>query len=129
MRNKKPFRDEAGFTLMEAIIALAILALSATALLGATEVYLARTGGLESRAIAQWVAENRLVELRLAGTVSDSGSAASTSMLGHDWQVEVAVKATTDADLAAVDILVREEGASQPLLTFGGFVDVGRSLP
>ena len=56
---------EAGFTLIEALVALAILAMSAVALLSATEAHVARIGDLEARALAQLAAENHLAEIEL----------------------------------------------------------------
>ena len=56
---------EAGFTLIESLVALAILAVSAISLLLATEAHVARIDGLESRALAQFAAENRLAEIEL----------------------------------------------------------------
>ena len=57
--------NDAGFTLIESLVALAILAVSAVSLLMATEAYVARIDGLESRALAQLAAENRLAEIEL----------------------------------------------------------------
>ena len=56
---------EDGFTLIETLVALVVLATSGVALLGATEAHIARIGALETRAAAQWVAENYLAEVKL----------------------------------------------------------------
>ena len=117
-------RAEAGFTLIEALVALVILALASVALLGAGEAHVRNVAELESRAIAQWVAENRLVELSLArGRAQETP--VSTEMLGREWRVSMIMKPTSDPELAEVEIRVAEPDATQPLVIFGGFLDTG----
>ncbi len=109
---------DAGFTLIETLVALAILALSAVALLGATEAHIARIGGLESRAAAQWVAENRLAELSLGLEPQ-----APAPMLGITFVAEDSRTATADPDLERVEITVTDtlDGRIYGRLT--GFLD------
>lgn len=56
-----------GFTLIEALVALAILAVAAAGIIGATERHIDTVSGLERRTAARWVAENKLAELSLTG--------------------------------------------------------------
>ncbi|KKK60035.1 hypothetical protein LCGC14_3028410, partial [marine sediment metagenome] len=51
---------EAGFTLIEALVAMAVLATSAVSLLAAVETHIGRISELERRTAARWVAENAL---------------------------------------------------------------------
>ncbi|MEO0913168.1 MAG: type II secretion system minor pseudopilin GspI, partial [Pseudomonadota bacterium] len=51
---------EDGFTLIEALVAMAILATAAISLLGAAEQHVSRINGLQDRILARWVAEDRL---------------------------------------------------------------------
>lgn len=110
---------DAGFTLIETLVALAILAMSAVSLLGATEAHIARIYALETRAAAQWVAENYLAELTLGLTTSDG----DTLMNGVLFTVEATRTPTQDPDLAQVDIIARDivDGRDYGRLT--GFID------
>ena len=110
---------DAGFTLIETLVALAVLALSAVSLMGATEAHIARIGALESRAAAQWVAENHLAEMTAGLTPSDT----PPPMNGIAFRTAVTHSATSDPDLDRVDIAVHDaaDGRSHGLLT--GFVD------
>ncbi len=55
-----------GFTLLELMLALAVLAIVAVAILGRGADTVAQLHGLEQRTLAHWVAENELARLRLA---------------------------------------------------------------
>lgn len=56
---------EAGFTLIETLVALAVLATGAVALMGVVEDHAGRIGGLEERVTLRWVAENRVAARHL----------------------------------------------------------------
>jgi general secretion pathway protein I len=113
---------QAGFSLLEALAALAILAVAAAALIGAAETHVGRIEALERRTLAGFVAENRLTELRLAGAAA--ASVEPREFAGRDWSVEVSPSATDDPDLGRVDLVVRDErGGVQARLT--GFIDQG----
>lgn len=91
---------DAGFSMIEALVAMTVLALGAVSLLIATESHTSRITEVIDRTTARWVAENRLAELRL-GLAPGSGD---PDMLGRRWRVTAQISATTDADLQAVTI-------------------------
>ncbi|MBJ7484977.1 type II secretion system minor pseudopilin GspI [Brevundimonas sp.] len=115
-------RRRDGFTLMEALVALAILAIAGAGLVGATEAHIDQVRGLQNRVVAQWVAENRMTELSLrGGTPTDSTD--RVDMLGRSWRVDVAVKPSEDPDLSMVSIGVTPVGARGAAAKLTGFVD------
>jgi general secretion pathway protein I len=116
-------RDDAGFTLIESLVALAILAVSAISLLVATQAYVARIDGLEGRALAQWAAENRLAEIEL-GLAADPGP---VELLGRELWVEPSRTPTDDPELERIDIAVTDPAAATTYRGFVGFV--GRTSP
>ena len=63
-----------GFTLIEVLVALTIVALAAAALTHALRSGIDTTAHLRDRLFAQWVAENRLTETRLAPQLAPLGS-------------------------------------------------------
>lgn len=112
-------RGEDGFTLIEALVALAILATSAVALLGATEAHIARIGGLETRALAQIAAENRLVEIEL-GLGAEPVDAL---ILDRRFTVAAETAETSDPDLVRIGLTVTDaETGTVTLRDFTGFV-------
>ena len=114
-------KDEAGFTLIEALIALAILAMSAVALLSATEAHVARIGGLEARALAQIAADNHLAEIELGA----AGDTAEPTLLGRTFRVTADREPTEDPDLERIDLTVTDAGGETLLRGYVGFVHTG----
>lgn len=112
---------DAGFTLIEALVAMAVLAVASSGLIRATEAHVDLIRGLQQRTVAGWVADNRLVELRLPGAALPS----SVDMLGQRWQVATTLTATDDPAVTAVILAVGEPSA-RPLVTLRGFREGGR---
>ncbi len=115
-------RGEEGFTLVEALVALVILGVAAAGLIGGAEAHVDSIRALESRAVAQWVAENRVTELTVN---SDRAPEAFdlVEMMGENWRVQVARRASDDPDLHAMTISVGPEEQPEPLVTMDFFLD------
>lgn len=118
--SRAPAARRGGYSLMEAIVALFVLAVASTGLLMATQAHIDGVRGLEDRVVAQWIAENRLAELAVGETSPDQ-----VRMMNIDWIVRVDRRPTDDPDLQAVDILVSRVGAGSAAARLSGFVDVG----
>ena len=116
--------SESGFSLIEVLIALVILATGATALIGIGESHLNRLYRLENQASASWVAQNRLVELRRAQASQIAGSQ-ERHMRGKTWIVEVSQAPTTDPELVQVTIQVIDPISNQENARLTGFIDIG----
>ncbi|WP_188054561.1 type II secretion system minor pseudopilin GspI [Sphingosinithalassobacter sp. CS137] len=114
--------DAQGFSLIEALVALAVLAIATVGLIGTVESHIDSTRAMERRAAAMWVAENRLAELSLAGGGAAPG-ADEVAMLGYDWRVAVDRSSTDDPEIARVRIEVFPSGEQSALATLDGFVD------
>lgn len=113
--------SDAGFTLIETLVALAVLATSSVALLGATEAHIGRIADLESRAAAQWAAENVLAELTLGQTPNE----APEPVLGIRLKLAWTNATTSDPDLASVEIKASDASSGQTYARLIGFLDVG----
>lgn len=115
-----------GFTLIEALVALTILAIASAGLIRATEAHVDQVRGLQTRTIAQWVAENQLIELQLdpVGLVDRTDR---VEMLGRAWNVSVRTGPSEDPDLSTVTVAVSLAGANSSAAVLTGFVDTGRS--
>ena len=81
-----------GFTLLEVLIALAIVAMSVGALLGTVTSSASNVIYLKDKTLAEWVALNRLTELRIDKNMPDPGKHKGNSVLGGmrwEWEEEV----------------------------------------
>jgi len=117
-----PRPGERGFSLIEALVALLVLAIAAAGLVRAAEAHVDSTRGLERRAAAEFVAQNRLAELGLPDAPPQP---ATVEMLGQRWTVAVSEARTGDPDLAKVAISVSAASDREPLVTLEGFRDKG----
>jgi general secretion pathway protein I len=117
-----PGGNSDGFSLIEALVALAVLAIATVGLVGAVEQHIDSTRAMERRAAAMWVAENRMAEVALNDPAANGDR---VGMLGRQWQVAVRRTTTEDPEIAKVQVQVTAVGDSSPSATLDGFVDLG----
>jgi general secretion pathway protein I len=85
-------RRAQGFTLLEVLIALAIVAVSAGALLGTVTSSASNVIYLKDKTLAEWVALNRLAEIRTDQQKPQTGRRMGATVMGGmrwEWQEEV----------------------------------------
>ncbi len=119
-----------GFTLLEMLIALVVIAVVGLAISTAVGNMVGQTHGLERRLVAHWVAENHLVRLRLARIANTDALATGRDtervrMSGRNWRVEREVGETTHPWLRRVEVEVYEVTDGDdigPLDTLVGFL-------
>ncbi|MHA6720819.1 type II secretion system minor pseudopilin GspI [Sphingomonas sp. RS6] len=107
-----------GFSLIEALVALAVLAIATVGLMRTVQTHIDSTRGLERRAAAMWVAENRLSEME-AGIAGEP----KVEMLGQRWRIAVDRRSTDDPEIVRVRINVFADAEKTPLASLDGFVD------
>lgn len=116
-RDKHP--SECGFTLLEMLVALAVFSLAALALVRLQGVTLRTAADLDSKALGQIVARNLMVEWRTdpqPPTMGETQGAVTNG--GRQWRWTRAVKATDDARLIQVDVVVQGASGSPSMLSF-----------
>ncbi len=96
-----------GFTLIEVMVALTIIAISLGALLNTSGTQANSAGYLKNKTIAHWVAVNELTQLRISKEFPDTGDKkSSTEMANHDWYWIRTTKKTEDEDARQVTFTV-----------------------
>ena len=114
-----------GFTLLEVLVALAVLAITMGALIKVTDTYAFNASYLQEKTLAQWVAENKAVEYHLMKEFPPVGSkTGETEMAKVDWQWRVKVSNTDDKRLRRLDISValKQGDLDSPITTLVAFV-------
>ena len=127
--NGKP-AESSGFTLVEVMVALAIVAIAVPALLFALFQQLDGTEYLRDRSIASWIATDRMSELRLMvakqGAVPKGELLGETRLAERDWYWWIEQQATEIPGFIRVDVKVSLEAErTQPLHTLTAFVTPG----
>lgn len=117
---------DAGFTLIEALTAMTVLAISAAALMGVAETHIGRIDGLEERAAARWGAESLLAEIR-AGARAPEEAQVDLEMFGSAISVKISVSATDDPEILSVRLDAHAQAARSPGAVIEGFVLTGKA--
>ncbi|GAB4126130.1 MAG: hypothetical protein Fur0014_23190 [Rubrivivax sp.] len=106
-----------GFTLIEVLVALAIVAVALAAGLRAAGALVGNSERLAAVTAAQWCAENALTGLRLARQLPGVGDADfSCAQLGRTYAGTLATRPTPNPNFRRVDASVRDE-SGRPLVT------------
>ena len=99
--------SQPGFTLFEVLVALAIIAIALMAAMRAASQGTSNVSELRAHLLANWVAQNLLVEQRVRGDWPSTGIQRGTQMQGgieFTWREEII--ATPNAAFRRVDIFV-----------------------
>lgn len=118
-------RRSSGFTLVEVLVALMVAAIALGAVL-ATVSSVARNGvTLRDKTFAQWVAMNRLAELRAVNAWPKVGqSSGRDEMGGQEWAWVTNVSETEVAAVRRLEVMVRfpEQPENRNVATLIGFL-------
>lgn len=128
MRTSQPnseavMKSDRGFSLIELLVAVSILALAAVSLLESQTQAISITSQLEQRSLASIVAENRLnlalglIEEPVPGTRSGN-----EDQMGATFRWQETIRPAPGGDLTIIEVTVRGDGArSEELVRLVGF--------
>ncbi|MBL4621385.1 MAG: type II secretion system minor pseudopilin GspI [Immundisolibacteraceae bacterium] len=120
-------RNFRGFTLIEVLIALLIVALAMTAGYRAIASGSNNQRHLEQRTLAGWVAENEMVKLQLGTVQPHIGITTGQQMMGgRNWLWQRVISVAADTALRRVSLSVTAEGNDGPSATLVAFVAAGK---
>jgi general secretion pathway protein I len=144
-------RPDAGFTLVEVLVALVVVAIGLAALMVAVSGTARTSGYLRDKTLAQWIALNRIAEVRLTvnklaqspSTTSGSTTSSTTSstnngdagelqFAGRTWHYDTRYYDTTFPSTKRIIVRVWAGDAktkSNPLAEATGFFGSGLSIP
>lgn len=113
-----------GFTLIEVLVAMTIIAVGVSALVASAGASAWRADYLREREFGRWVASNVLTELQVLPAWPDVGTSNTEVEMGNfNWFVRTRTQRVADADLRRVDIEVRrDKDAENYVYTVTGFV-------
>lgn len=122
-------RRSGGFTLLEVLVALAVMAIALSALVKVSSESTSNMIYLRDKTYAHWVAMNKAVELQASRTwVSIGNSNGVAEMANHEWKWNLSITNTLNKNIRKFKIEVRanvegfllDEGS--PLVTLTGYI-------
>lgn len=112
-----------GFTLLEVLVATAILATAMAAVVTAGIRSTSNAAYLQERTLAHWVAMNKLAEFQLQSSWPSVGETKGTyDMARQEWRWVGAVSATEDETVRRIDVKVFPSEAKEPLAVVIGYL-------
>ena len=117
-------RVQSGFTLIEILVAMTIIAVGVSALVASAAASTSRADYLREREFGRWAASNALAELQSVPAWPDVGTTNKEVEMGQFiWYVRTITQPVADEDLRRVDVQVRlNEDADNYIYTVAGFV-------
>jgi general secretion pathway protein I len=101
-------RRARGFTLIEVLVALAIVAIGMAAVLGTLSTSANTISYLRDKTFSQWVALNQIANLRISGQMTHTGNSdGDTDYAGRKWHWRQEVNATEIPGVVRIDVHVR----------------------
>jgi len=124
--NRKQFQSS-GLTLIEVLIALAIISIAMTAVIKAVSQNIRTTAYLEEKTIAMWVAQEHLNEARIGILkLPDAPDewVQTIDYLGQKWTVHGSQERSSNARIQKLKFSVFQgEAESNPIVTLEGYAD------
>jgi general secretion pathway protein I len=100
-------RAHRGFTLIEVLVALVIVALGMSALLQTLGSAADTAGWLRDKTFAEWIGFNQLATLRLSGTVPSAGTTdGELDYAGRHWRWRQVISEMGFPGMFRIDVLV-----------------------
>jgi len=122
-------RRQQGFTLIEVLIATAVLALALGAFIAAGAHYADYARYIHDKTLAQWVAHNQLVKYQLAREWPSTGTQEDDTDMGRrTWHWRAKIDDSPDPAIRRIDIQVfriapdSDKPEANSITTLSGFV-------
>jgi general secretion pathway protein I len=101
-------RSQSGFTLIEVLIALTVIAIALTALLKATGQNIENTQRIKEKTIGHWVAMQgiAMIQLNLIQLGTSQESTQATTLFGEQWFWRAKTQATPIKTIQQITVLI-----------------------
>ena len=120
-----------GFTLIEMLVAIAIVGVIGAGISTAIGGMANQTRGLEQRSLANWIASNHLTRMRMlqrreAQSLAEGTEQTRLVFADRQWEVETKIKTTEHPWIRRIEVSVfeatDEEGRQGPYSQLSGFL-------
>jgi general secretion pathway protein I len=117
-------KNSLGFTLIEVLVALAIIGIALTAVIKATSQNIKDTQYLQQKIIANWVATSVMNEAR-AGLINLSKTdeiSDETDMLNQSWIWKASLEDTPNPNIKSLHVTVFRKDSDQELANLSSYL-------
>ncbi len=122
-RNFKSRKPQTGFTLIEVMVALAIVALSLSAVVASVSQMVQAASAIQERTYASWIAQNKISEIRLSNVTPEvSETDDQVTFASVEWALRTTISETGVENLYRVDVAVSYASNEQVIRTVTGFI-------
>ncbi|MDJ0814089.1 MAG: type II secretion system minor pseudopilin GspI [Woeseiaceae bacterium] len=116
-------RRQRAFTLVEVMVALAIIALSLTAIAAKMSRMIDTSNSMRERTYASWIAQNKITELRLANVIPEvTTSSGDVDYANTTWRWRAVVSESGIENLFRVDVEVLDAEGDAVIRKVTGFI-------
>ncbi len=116
-------RLQRGFTLLEMMVAMTILAVGMGAIIKASAGSARNASILRDKEVARWVALNKLTEMQVLQEWSTKGKKGEVNMLNATWYWSTRIQNVQDPDLRRIDVEVRRDPSTESYVySITGFI-------
>jgi general secretion pathway protein I len=118
------YLQQQGFTLLEVMVALAIIAIALGATVRVVGNATSNASYLTDKSFAQWIAMNEIAKIKIANNPLSNGEKSGTSiLLEREWTWRRKVKVTADKDVQRIEMSVfKHENDESSLVTVTAFM-------
>ncbi len=103
--------DKHGFTLIEVMVALLVIAISLFAIFNTTSSVTWHASYLKEKTIANWIAQNRVALYRSKKTWTNvSNTSGQVSMADTEWDWKMHIAKTENPNIRKIDVEVFRDG-------------------
>ncbi len=122
--SRKKRLNSNGFTLIEMMVAMAVLAVGMGAIIKAAAENASNSAYLRDREVARWIATDKLTELQITSPWgSNTKPKGEVEMFNQTWYWQARIRKVQDPDLRRVDIEVRRKKNSDAYVySIAGFI-------
>ena len=116
-------RQGGGFTLIEVLVALAIVGFALSAMAATMVQMLNAANTMRDRTYASWIAHNKVTEMRLSNVLPEVGTTrGETTYAGVEWEWSALVSETGVENLYRIDVSISFPGQEPMMRPVTGFI-------